>query len=110
MELPLRLVAADPLCEGRGRVSPTTARPARRLARVSSGRPRPAHPRRLGDDGLDARERRAAGRTEADHIIGNLLRRRRGTADGYGSLIQIAYVAIKAAEARATRELRAEGA
>ncbi len=28
MELPLRLVAADPLREGRGGVSPTTARPA----------------------------------------------------------------------------------
>jgi hypothetical protein len=29
MELPLRLVAADPLREGRGRVSPTTECPAR---------------------------------------------------------------------------------
>jgi 2-dehydropantoate 2-reductase len=50
------------------------------------------------------------GLTEADHILGNLLRRRGGTADGDGSLIQIAYVAINAAEARATREPRAEGA
>jgi 2-dehydropantoate 2-reductase len=50
------------------------------------------------------------GRTEADHILGDLLRRRGGTADGDRSLLRVAYVAVKAAEARATRELRAEGA
>jgi 2-dehydropantoate 2-reductase len=50
------------------------------------------------------------GRTEADHILGNLYRSRGGTADGDRPLIRMAYVAVKAAEARATRELRAEGA
>ena len=50
------------------------------------------------------------GRTEADHILGDLLRRRGGTADGDRSLIRMAYVAVKAAEARAAREMRAEGA
>ena len=50
------------------------------------------------------------GRTEADHILGDLLRRRGGAADGDRSLLRMAYVAVKAAEARAARELRAEGA
>jgi 2-dehydropantoate 2-reductase len=50
------------------------------------------------------------GRTETDHILGDLLRRRGDTADVDHSLIRLAYVAVKAAEARATRELRAEGA
>jgi 2-dehydropantoate 2-reductase len=50
------------------------------------------------------------GRTEADHILGDLLRRRGDTADVDHSLIRMAYVAVKAAEVRATRELREEGA
>jgi 2-dehydropantoate 2-reductase len=44
------------------------------------------------------------GRTEADHILGDLLRRRGGAADGDRSLLRMAYVAVKAAEARAARE------
>ena len=49
------------------------------------------------------------GRTEADHILGDLLRRRGGAADGDRSLLRVAYTAVKAAEARAARELRAKG-
>lgn len=44
------------------------------------------------------------GRTEADHILGDLLRRRGGPADGDRSLLRVAYTAVKAAEARAARE------
>jgi 2-dehydropantoate 2-reductase len=50
------------------------------------------------------------GRTEADHILGDLLRRRRGTPNGDRSLLRVAYVALKAAEARVTREQGAKGA
>jgi 2-dehydropantoate 2-reductase len=50
---------------------------------------------------LDDVERR--GRTEADHILGDLLRRR-SPADPGGSLLRVAYIAVKAAEMRATRE------
>jgi 2-dehydropantoate 2-reductase len=44
------------------------------------------------------------GRTEADHVLGDLLRRRGGVSDGDRSLLRVAYVAVKAAEARAVRE------
>jgi 2-dehydropantoate 2-reductase len=44
------------------------------------------------------------GRTEADHVLGDLLRRRGGASDGDRSLLRAAYVAVKAAEARAARE------
>jgi len=44
------------------------------------------------------------GRTEADHFLGDLLRRRVDAADGDRSLLQVAYIAVKAAEARAARE------
>jgi 2-dehydropantoate 2-reductase len=44
------------------------------------------------------------GRTEADHVLGDLLRRRGGAPDGDRSLLQVAHVAVKAAEARAARE------
>jgi 2-dehydropantoate 2-reductase len=44
------------------------------------------------------------GRTEADHILGDLLRRRGGETTGDRSLLRLAYVAVRAAEARATRE------
>jgi 2-dehydropantoate 2-reductase len=50
------------------------------------------------------------GRTEADHILGDLLRRRGGIADGDRSLLRLAYVAVRAAEARAGRERSGEGA
>lgn len=50
---------------------------------------------------LDDVERR--GRTEADHILGDLLRRRGGPPDGH-SLLRVAYIAVKAAEVRAARE------
>ena len=46
------------------------------------------------------------GRTEADHILGDLLRRRGGMADGDRSLLRVAYTAVKAAEARAARANR----
>jgi 2-dehydropantoate 2-reductase len=49
------------------------------------------------------------GQTEADHILGDLLQRRGGTADEDRSLLRMAYVAVKAAEARAMRERKAEG-
>jgi 2-dehydropantoate 2-reductase len=45
------------------------------------------------------------GRTEADHVLGDLLRRRGGVAEGDRSLLRVAYTAVKAAEARAAREL-----
>ena len=44
------------------------------------------------------------GRTEADHVLGDLLRRRGGASDGNRSLLRVAYVAVKAAAARAARE------
>ncbi len=44
------------------------------------------------------------GRTEAEHVLGDLLRRRGGASDGDRSLLRAAYVAVKAAEARAARE------
>jgi 2-dehydropantoate 2-reductase len=43
------------------------------------------------------------GRTEADHVLGDLLRRRGGASDGDLSLLRVAYVAVKAAETRAAR-------
>jgi 2-dehydropantoate 2-reductase len=51
---------------------------------------------------LDDVERR--GRTEADHVLGDLLRRRGGASDRDRSLLRVAYIAVKAAEARAARE------
>jgi 2-dehydropantoate 2-reductase len=44
------------------------------------------------------------GRNEADHVLGDLLRRRGGASDGDRSLLRAAYVAVKSAEARAARE------
>jgi 2-dehydropantoate 2-reductase len=49
------------------------------------------------------------GLTEADHILGDLLRRRGGVADGDRSLLRVAYVAVKAAEARMVREQAGQG-
>jgi 2-dehydropantoate 2-reductase len=49
------------------------------------------------------------GRTEADHILGDLLRRRGSAADGDRSLLRVAYVAVKSAEARAARERAGDG-
>jgi 2-dehydropantoate 2-reductase len=49
------------------------------------------------------------GRTEADHVLGDLLRRRGGVAESDRSLLRVAYTAVKAAEARARRELDAAG-
>ncbi len=51
---------------------------------------------------LDDLERR--GRTEADHVLGDLLRRRGRASDEGQSLLRAAYVALKAAESRAARE------
>jgi 2-dehydropantoate 2-reductase len=50
------------------------------------------------------------GRTEADHILGDLLRRRGGPAEGDRSLLRVAYTAVKAAESRASRERARESA
>lgn len=44
------------------------------------------------------------GRTEADHVLGDLLRRRGGALEEDRSLLRLAYTAVKAAEARAIRE------
>ena len=44
------------------------------------------------------------GRTEADHVLGDLLRRRGSASDGDRSLLRMAYIAVKAAEARVARE------
>jgi 2-dehydropantoate 2-reductase len=44
------------------------------------------------------------GHTEADHVLGDLLQRRGGAQGGGRSLLRAAYVAVKAAEARAGRE------
>jgi 2-dehydropantoate 2-reductase len=49
------------------------------------------------------------GPTEADHILGDLLRRCGGMADRDRSLLRVAYTAVKAAEARVARERRAKG-
>jgi 2-dehydropantoate 2-reductase len=50
------------------------------------------------------------GQTEADHILGDLLRRRGVAAEGDRSLLQVAYTAVKAAESRAQRERPGERA
>ena len=44
------------------------------------------------------------GRTEAEHVLGDLLRRRGGASDGDRPLLRVAYVAVKAAAVRAARE------
>ena len=44
------------------------------------------------------------GRTEADHVLGDLLRRRGGAPDGDRPLLRLAYVAVEAAAVRAARE------
>jgi 2-dehydropantoate 2-reductase len=44
------------------------------------------------------------GRTEAEHVLGDLLRRRGGAPAGDRSLLRMAYVAVQAAAARAARE------
>src|SRR5262249_15454580 len=44
------------------------------------------------------------GRTEADHILADLLRRRGGATELDRSLLRAAYVAVRAAEAREGRE------
>jgi 2-dehydropantoate 2-reductase len=44
------------------------------------------------------------GRTEAEHVLGDLLRRCGGALDGDRSLLRLAYVAVKAAAARVARE------
>lgn len=51
---------------------------------------------------LDDVERQ--GRTEADHVLGDLIRRRGGAFAGDRSLLRVAYFAVKAAETRALRE------
>src|SRR5262245_40142931 len=49
------------------------------------------------------------GRTEADHILGDLLRRRGGAEEGDLSLLRLAYTAVKAAEVRTARGLSGSG-
>jgi 2-dehydropantoate 2-reductase len=44
------------------------------------------------------------GRTEAEHVLGDLLRRPGRASDGDRSLLPVAYVAVKAAQTRAARE------
>ncbi len=44
------------------------------------------------------------GRTEADPILSDLLRRRGGVRNGGRSLLRVAYAAVKAWEARVNRE------
>jgi len=44
------------------------------------------------------------GRTEADHVLGDLLRRRQAAPQPDHSLLRLAYTALKAQEARAARE------
>jgi 2-dehydropantoate 2-reductase len=48
------------------------------------------------------------GRTEADHILGDLIER--GAATGDHSLLRLAYTAVKAAAIRAEREVAAKKA
>ncbi|VTR98395.1 2-dehydropantoate 2-reductase : 2-dehydropantoate 2-reductase OS=Variovorax paradoxus (strain EPS) GN=Varpa_2689 PE=3 SV=1: ApbA: ApbA_C [Gemmata massiliana] len=48
------------------------------------------------------------GKTEADHILGDLLQRRGGSANGDRSLLRLAYTAVKAAEVRVARESEAK--
>jgi 2-dehydropantoate 2-reductase len=50
------------------------------------------------------RDLELGGRTEADHILGDLLRRRGNTPTPDRSLLRIAYTHLKAAEARTRRE------
>jgi 2-dehydropantoate 2-reductase len=44
------------------------------------------------------------GRTEVEHVLGDLLRRARRSPSGDRSLLRVAYLAVKAAQARAARE------
>jgi 2-dehydropantoate 2-reductase len=80
----------------------------------AAGRPaRPAFLERVRPRLFDARSTLTAsmltdlergGRTEADHVLGDLLRRRPAAPGPDRSLLRIAYVSLKAAEARRHRE------
>ncbi len=82
MELPLRLVAADPLREGRGGVSPTTAPIYSQWVRIPEQCPSPAESSVAGPDGRPRRPERnwATTRLQRLSVSPVLLRRRDGAA------------------------------
>jgi 2-dehydropantoate 2-reductase len=113
-----RSAVSDVVAAGGADLAAALLEECQSVAVVAGHPPRPdslrAALRRLTDAGsavtasmLGDVERR--GRTEANHILGDLLRRRGGVSDGDRSLLRVAYTAVKAAEARAAREVGAEG-
>jgi 2-dehydropantoate 2-reductase len=108
-----RSAVGDVVAAGGADLAAALLEECRAIAAAAGYPPRPdslkASLGRLTDPGsavtasmLDDVERR--GRTEADHVLGDLLRRRGGASDGDRSLLRLAYVAVKAAEARTARE------
>jgi 2-dehydropantoate 2-reductase len=108
-----RAAVGDVVAAGGADLAAALLEECRAIAAAAGYPPRPdslkASLARLTDPGsavtasmLGDVERR--GRTEAEHVLGDLLRRRGGTPDGDRSLLRLAYVAVKAAAARAARE------
>ncbi len=113
-----RSAVGDVVAAGGADLATALLEECRSVAAVTGYSPRPeilkAALGRLTDAGstvtasmLGDVERR--GRTKADHIIGDLLRRRGGMVDGDRSLLRVACTAVKASVARAARELGAKG-
>ncbi len=114
-----RSAVGDVVAAGGADLAAALLEECRAVAAASGHAPRPEVMRtaldRLTDPGsavsasmLADVERR--GPTEADHILGDLLRRRGGEAAGDRSLLRLALVAVKAAELRAARERGNAGA
>jgi 2-dehydropantoate 2-reductase len=108
-----RSAVGDIVAAGGADLSVALLEECHKIAAAAGYSPRPdslsASLKRLTDPGsavtasmLGDIERR--GRTEADHVLGDLLRRQSGASPADGSLLHVAYVAVKAAEGRAARE------
>jgi 2-dehydropantoate 2-reductase len=108
-----RAAVGDVIAAGGADLAAALLEECRAIAEAAGHPPRPealkAAIGRLTDAGspvtasmLGDVERR--GRTEAEHILGDLLRRRKGGAEPDRSLLRVAYTAVKAAEIRAGRE------
>jgi 2-dehydropantoate 2-reductase len=108
-----RSAVGDVVAAGGADLTAALLEECRAIAAAAGYAPRPdslkASLSRLTDPGsavtasmLGDVERR--GRTEAEHVLGDLLKRRGGAGDGERSLLRLAYVAVKAAEVRAARE------
>jgi 2-dehydropantoate 2-reductase len=114
----MRAAIGDLVAAGGAALAASLLEECRSVAAAAGWPPRPAFLEsalgRLTADGsaltasmLNDVER--GGRTEADHILGDLLRRREGVAEADRSLLRLAYVAVKTSEARTAREKGPKG-